>query len=247
MLGGACHGGRVSAICAVPEARLARRGGARLASLAMMVAAAMVAGQVYLVAANGFQNLVETPFLAYSLAGSFAIHLSTRPGRAEWSVAVALALSAATVFVFGSGRFRGDWPTCIACAGFLGLGSLVVLGGQVCRLRGPEQHRKLRTLAAGSVIGFSALFIAVLLNWTTRMHPRTYDLYLYVADAGYQLPVSRWTGQLMEAHQSLMWACELAYQSLPLVVSLLYAYERSGSRKLPLQVLPTLLGGGVAV
>jgi PAP2 superfamily len=212
----------------------------------MVLAAAVVGGQVYLVAAHRFLNLVETPFLAYSLAGSFAIHFWTRPGRAERLITIALAIAAAATFALGSGRFRGDWPTSVACAGFFGLASLVVLAGQVCRLRGAEQDRKLRTLMAGSVFGFSALFIAVILNWTTRMHPRTYDLYLYTADAGYRLPISRWAGQLVASHGWLAWACGLVYETLPLAVSLVYAYERSGSRPVPVRVLPAFLGGGAA-
>jgi hypothetical protein len=212
----------------------------------MVLAAAVVLGQVYLVAANRFANLLETPFLAYSLAGSFAIHFWTRPGRAERLVTIALAVSAVGAFILASGRYRGDWPTSVACAGFFGLSSLVVLGGQVCRLRGAEQDRKLRTLMAGSVFGFSALFIAVILNWTTRMHPRTYDLYLYAADAGYGLPLSRWAGQFVAAHSGLAWMCGLVYETLPFAVSLIYAYERSGSRPIPIRVLPAFLGGGAA-
>ena len=212
----------------------------------MVLAAAVVLAQVYLVAANRFANLVDTPFLAYSLAGSFAIHFWTRPARAERWITIALAAAAAAAFVFGSGRYRGDWPTSIACAGFLGLASLSVLGVQVCRLRGKQQDAALRTLMAGSVFGFSALFIAIILNWTTRLHPRTYDLYLYAADAGYRLPFTRWAGQLVAAHVWLGTACELVYETLPLAVSLLYACERSGSRPIPVRVLPAFIGGGAA-
>lgn len=233
-------------MCTVPEALPAKERAAAPAAFAMMMAAAVVLGQVYLVAANRFANLVETPFLAYSLAGSFAIHFGTRPGRAERLITIALAAGAAGAFVFWSGRFRGDWSTSVACAGFLGLASLAVLGAQVWRLRGAEQDGRLRTLVAGSVFGFTALFIAVILNATTRLHPRTYDLYLYAADAGFRLPVSRWAGQLVAGSGVLMRACTLVYETLPLAVSLLYAYERSGSRPVPVRVLPAFLGGGAA-
>jgi hypothetical protein len=236
----------LSATCAVPEVRPVRERAAPPPAFAIVLAAAVVLGQVYLVAANRFANLLETPFLAYSLAGSFAIHFWTRPPRAERLVTLALAAAATAAFVFASGRFQRDWPTSVACAGFFGLSSLVVLGGQICRLRGKEQDRKLQTLIAGSVFGFSALFIAVILNWTTAMHPRTYDLYLYAADAGYGVPISRWVGQFVATHARLSWICGLVYETLPLAVSLLYAYERSGSRPVPVRVLPAFLGGGAA-
>lgn len=207
---------------------------------------AVACGQVYLVAGRHFANLVETPFLAYSLAGSFAIHFWTRPGRAERLVTLALAACGILAFVCWSGRYRADWPTSVACAGFLGLSSLTVLAVQVCRMRAEAQDARLRTLMAGSVFGYTALFIALILNWTTRLHPRTYDLYLYVADAGYGLPISRWMGQFVAAHWLLLHACSLVYESLPLAVSLVYAYERSGARRLPIRVLPAFIGGGAA-
>ena len=244
--GAACHGGNLSATCAVPEAGAVPNRTTLTAAFAILLAVAAVLAQVCLVAANRFANLVDTPFLAYSLVGSFAIHFGTRPGRAERLITLGLAAAAAVAFVVASGRFRGDWPTSVATAGFLGLASLVVLGGQVFRLRGAEQDRKLRTLLAGSVFGFSALFIAVILKWTTTLHPRTYDLFLYAADAGYGLPISRWVGQLVAAQGWLAWMCGLVYETLPLAVSLLYAYERNGSRPLPVPVLPAFLGGGAA-
>src|SRR5579883_1033828 len=100
--GGACDGGNLNATCAVPEARSAVRRRPAPAAFAIAMAVAAVAGQVYLVSAHRFLNLVETPFLAYSLAGSFAIHFWTRPARTERLITLAVAAAAAAVFVFGS-------------------------------------------------------------------------------------------------------------------------------------------------
>jgi PAP2 superfamily len=214
--------------------------------LPAILAVVVLCGQLYLVTGRNFENILATPFLPYSLIGSFAIHFWTRPGRAERLCTLSLALASALAFVLLSGRFRFDWPSSIATGAFLGVASLTVLAVQVVRTHGLEQEQKLHTLIAGSVFGYSALFIAAILNLTTRLHPRTYDLYLYAADAGYAVPLGAWIGKLVLLNAPLLRACSLVYESLPLAVSLLYAYERSGRRPVPIRVLPAFLGGGVA-
>ena len=212
------------------------------AALAVMV----LSGQAWLVAGRHFATILETPFLPYCLIGAFAIHFWTRPGRTERAVTLALAGASTGAFVLWSGRYRFDWPSSIACGSFLGLASLAVLACQTVRLRGPAQKEKLETLAAGSVFGYSALFIAFILDLTTRLHPQTYDWYLYAADAGFGIPVCAWIGELVGSRPLLLHACSLVYESLPLAVSLLYAYQRSGAKRLPVQVLPAFIGGGAA-
>jgi hypothetical protein len=211
-----------------------------------ILAAAVLCGQLYLVAGRNFANIIATPFLPYSLIGSSAIHFWTRPGRAERLATLGLAIVSALAFMVLSGRFRLDWPSSIACGAFLGLASLTVLTVQVVRTRGCEQKQKLHTLIAGSVFGYSALLIAVILNLTTKLHPTTFDLYLYAADAGYGLPICAWVGRFVASSSMLLHTCSLVYESLPLAVSLVYAYERSGRRPVPVRVLPAFIGGGAA-
>jgi hypothetical protein len=129
----------------------------------------------------------------------------------------------------------------------MGLASLTVLAVQVLRLNGSARDDKLSTLAAGSVFGYSALFIAFILNYTTKLHPETYDLYLYAADKGYGIPICAWLGGFLGGQPALFRVCAIVYGSLPLAVSLLYAYQRSGARPIGIRVLPAFLGGGVAV
>jgi hypothetical protein len=91
------------------------------------------------------------------------------------------------------------------------------------------------------------LFIVSILNLTTKLHPQTYDLYLYAADKGYGIPICAWTGQFLSNHPLLFRSCAFVYESLPLAISLLYAYQRSGEKALGIRVLPAFLGGGAAV
>ena len=237
-------------IAAIPEPAVSVRSPApepiKRHILAPLLAAAVLGGQCVLVAGRHFATILETPFLPYCLIGAFAIHFWTRPGRTERLVTLGLAIAATTAFVLASGRFHGDWPSTVACGSFFGLASLAVLAVQTIRSRGAAQKNKLDTLVAGSIFGYSAIFIAYILNFTTRLHPQTYDLYLYAADAGFGLPICAWVGKFVGSRWLLLHACSLVYESLPLAVSLLYAYERSGRRRIPVRVLPAFIGGGAA-
>lgn len=85
---------------------------------AAVLAMAVLCGQAYLVIGRNFAAVLETPFLPYCLLGAFAIHIWTRPGRAEMVATLTLAIAAAMAFIALSGRYRFDWPSSIACGSF---------------------------------------------------------------------------------------------------------------------------------
>lgn len=209
------------------------------------IAIIILYGQLYMAVSAHFAALLQTLFLPYCLMGAFAIHFWTRPGRAEclWTFALA-ALGLGTFLISGSYQF--DWAHTVACGSFLGLASLAVLAVQAVRRSGAAQKATLHTLVAGSIFGYSAIFIAVLLRLTTSLHPRTYDLYLYAADLGLGVPICAWVGRFVNGSSVLLHTCSVAYEALPLVVSIMYACQRSGSRPVPVRVLPAFVGGGAA-
>ena len=215
--------------------------------LAILFAFAVLASQGYLAIGRNFANLLETPFLPYCLLGTFSIHMATRLALRERLCTIALGVLSIAWFIAQNSRFRPEMSGFVACGAFWGLSSLTVVAAQVVRLRGNAQMEKVHTLFAGSVFGYSALLIAFVLNLTTKLHPQTYDLYLYMADLGYGVPMGARIGQLLAQQPWLYNTCSLVYQSLPLGVSLLYAYQRSGKSPLSVRVLPAFLGGGVAV
>lgn len=215
-------------------------------SVPICLALFLLGGQIYLIGARGFANVLETPFLPYCLLGAFAIHMATRPGRIECLVTLALGALLALGFVILRPGFRWTWPNELAAASSVGLATLAVLTSGVLRLRGPRQRQTLGTLMAGSVFIYASLFIAFVLKLTAAWHPRTYDLYLYAADTGFGIPIAAQAGIFLASHPSLSWICGLVYESLPLAVSLLYACEKSGNRPLNIRVLPAFLGGGAA-
>lgn len=206
----------------------------------------LLGGQVYLILARGFANVLETPFLPYCLLGAFAIHMATRPSRFECVATWLLGSILAYGFIGLRPDFHWTWPNEIAGASSFGLASLAVLACQVVRLRGPQQKKKLGSLIGGSIFVYTSMFIAFVLKLTAAWHPKTYDLYLYAADSGFRIPIAALAGMFLRRHVDLSWCCGLVYESLPLAVSLLYAYEKSGGKPLAIRVLPAFLGGGAA-
>jgi len=213
------------------------------ALLALMI----LMGQVYMLAANNFAAILQTRFLPYCLLGTFAIHMWTRPSRAEVIWTSALAGVFALSFIVFTHQFQADWPSLVACGSFLGLASLFVLAVRVFCLRGARQRDTCNTLIAGSIFGYSAVAIGFVLKLTATLQPRTYDLYLYAADMGFGWPLCAWVGHFVRDQLVLSKICGVGYECLPLLISLLLAYERSGRQALPIRVLPAFLGGGVAV
>ena len=206
----------------------------------------LLGGQLYLILARGFANVLETPFLPYCLLGAFAIHTATRHSRVERAATLLSGCLLAYAFVGLRPDFRWTWPNMIAGASSFGLASLIVLTCGVVRLRGSEQREKLATLIGGSIFIYTSMFIAFVLKLTAAWHPKTYDLYLYAADTGFRIPIAALAGIFLRRHADLSWSCGLVYESLPLAVSLLYAYERSGNKPIAIRVLPAFLGGGAA-
>ena len=211
-----------------------------------LLALFLLGGQVYLILARGFANVLDTPFLPYCLLGAFAIHMAVRPSRFERSATLLIGCLLASAFVGLRPDFRWAWPNAIAGASSFGLASLIILACGVVRLRGAEQREKLGTLIGGSIFIYTSMFIAFVLKLTAAWHPKTYDLYLYAADSAFRIPIAALAGHLLRSHSNLSWCCGLVYESLPLAVSLLYAYERSGNKPIAIRVLPAFLGGGAA-
>lgn len=204
----------------------------------------LLGGQLYLIAGRNFTHLLENPFLPYCLLGAFAIHMATRPSLRECLTTLGLAALLGLGFVILRPGFRWTWPNELAVASSLGAATLAVLSFHTVRLQGVEQRERLRTLVDGSVFIYTSLFIAFVLKMTAALHPKTYDLYLYAADTGFGIPIAAQVGIFIGGHPLVGRICELVYESLPLAVSLLYAYEKGGSQPLYTRVLPAFLGGG---
>src|SRR5207237_10926864 len=116
------------------------------------------------------------PTFSFTLLGSLAIYMWTRPSR--WALATVLLLAAflraaCWKVMGGFGAYYGvRW---ISWGAFLGIASLIVISIQVIRARGLVRKSLIRTFHAASVFPVVSLLIGYAVPVTMWLRPRTYD------------------------------------------------------------------------
>src|SRR5437867_6252556 len=194
---------------------------------------------------NGLiESLGVSPTLACFMAGSFVIHMWTRPGRGE--LLAGLACGAILGLIYTRVWRLPNLSVAVLCASFLGVGSLAVLAIRTLQTAGVQRREKFSTLVAACTLPFVWIVAVLFISLTTTLYPRTYDLYLYAFDATLGFQPSFWTGRLFQAHHALQQACYLAYAALPLNVSFLYGWHRVNRHRLPVNILMLFFATNVA-
>ena len=180
------------------------------------------------------------PSFCFTLLGTFAIYLWTRPTRsASLTVFIlAVALRAACVRRMGGlGAYFGVWW--ISWGAFLGIASLMVLAAQVVPLRdGPSdgssdnvRRSRRQTFYAGAVFPLSSLLIGYTVPLTTWLRPRTYDAFLLAFDGGLGFQASFVLGRLLPEGSTAWGLTTTVYYALPLAACILYASHRVRERQ----------------
>jgi hypothetical protein len=189
------------------------------------------------IAAGLLEQIGGNPTLSFMLAGSFAIHMWTRPGRWESASAVLLALALKLCHAAFYGTPTYFAAPLVSFGSFLGIASLAVLLVQTLRLRGDARPAKTATLGACAVLPFTWIFLREFLIAGIRLRPRTWDLFLYCADGSLGFQPSFWLGRLLSQRPLLTDLTWVVYWSLPLAVSAVYASQRMTPRH-PVKMLP---------
>jgi hypothetical protein len=109
------------------------------------------------------------------------------------------------------------WPS------FAGLSSLLVLGLRT--LWSKESERKLLLLGFLPALLFvtSEYFADNLLRWTSALHPKVFDLYLFSFDSSLHVQIAFLVGQAFSLYPNLRVAGLLFYIGLPIPIALIYA------------------------
>ena len=182
------------------------------------------------------------PSFCFTLLGTFAIYLWTRPTRSA-SLAVfilAVALRAACVRRMGGlGAYYGVWW--ISWGAFLGIASLMVLAAQVVPwsdlnrsrdlLRDPERKSRRQAFYAGAVFPLCSLLIGYTVPLTTWLRPRTYDAFLLAFDGGLGFQPSFVLGRILPEGSNAWGLTTAVYYALPLAACILYASHRARERQ----------------
>jgi hypothetical protein len=157
-------------------------------------------------------------YMAYALAGSFAVHFQERRKLRELARAIACGALYFAAYVAVRGPFHpyvGWWAG--TAAGFAGLGSLLMLFIRAAEAQPSESEKILATLRRATVVpalcavSLLAVFIGV------KLAPRTWDYTLYRFDrllAVDTFAIGRW----FASSAAVFNTCAVIYDILPLYI-----------------------------
>jgi hypothetical protein len=218
----------------MPDSQTGRAQRAFEAAKPVLLAFALVAVAVAI--RGGLLNsLGSSPQFPIALAGSFALHLATRPTRREIGVTllVGLALRLAYGATYGVQPYFGSMP--IAFGGFLGIASLLVLAYSAVR------DKRFSAFGIAAFFPFVAILVGFILPVSNRLSPVTYDAHLFAADGTLGFQPSFVLGRTI-AGRPLVWdIVSIVYYAIPVPVALLCA-ERMARKPVEVGRLLCLFG-----
>jgi hypothetical protein len=177
-------------------------------------------------------RIASYAYLASAFAGSFVIHLWSRP-RIRWRVA---ALVCGGVFAGAYAAVLGA-PGLGALLAFLGLGSLASSAYAALWGGSSERQTSLDTCLAASMFPLFLVIAGFSLAVTEVAHPITYDYFLYAFDEQLGGQPSFLIGRLLGRSDALRQLCWLGYEGLPLAMAVTFGIERSQ----PVRRTPSIL------
>jgi hypothetical protein len=180
----------------------------------LLVAAAAWLGT----SAQFYREAIVSVFFGIALASVIIIHLRVHPSWQE-----ALLILAGTFF-FAAVDFRllHFKPAIMAWSSFAGLSSLLIFG--LRSVWAKDSDRKLLLLGFVPALLFvtSEYFADDLLYWTSTIHPRVFDLYLFSFDASLHVQIPFLAGQAFSMWPTLRTVAFIFYIGLPIPIALIY-------------------------
>jgi len=126
-------------------------------------------------------------------------------------------------------------PAIMAWPSFAGLMSLLILGVRAIWATGGDRKRLLLAFAPALLFVVSEYFADDLLQLTSKIHPRVFDLYLLSFDSSLRVQIAFLTGQAFSLYPNLRALALLFYVGLPIPIALIYAGRvlRHGEKAIP--------------
>jgi hypothetical protein len=210
-------------------------------SLAFGLTAALFAAVLSLsVSRDFYDSSMTNAYLSLALFSALIVLGMIRRSWLDllWVVAGGFLLAVLDYRVMG---FRPMW---MAGFSFAGLAAFAALGTHAIWAEGEE--RKLLLYGFVPIVLFvgSEWMASTLLDVTERLHPKTFDLYLYSFDSSLRVPISFLVGQAFWRWPSLWWVCFMFYTALPLPLALVYAAHLRHTRRNALAVMIAFLVTG---
>jgi PAP2 superfamily len=227
----------------VPATRTNLRSGTTAFDLTL---AALLIGVVLALSASSdfYASTIISPYLSLALFSALIVLVMVRRAWTDL-----LWVSAATVLLYILDyRILHFKPAVMAGFSFAGLAAFAVLGVRTIWARGEQRVLLIYSLVPVTLFVGSEWMATTLLDVTERLHPKTFDLFLYSFDSSLRVQISFLVGQLFWKLQWLRTICLLYYIALPLALALVYAGQLRKSRpKAVLVMIAFLITGPVGV
>ena len=170
--------------------------------------------------ANGLvASLGHNPQFSFTLAGSFAFYLATRPALRAIVLTLVLGLALRVAFgvTLGVEPYFGSVLIAFSC--FVGIASLMVLTYTAFRTK------DFSVLGAAAFFPFVSIVVGFILPVTNRMSPFTFDSHLLAADRALGFQPSFVLGRIISGSPLLWGLTSTVYYALPFAVALLCAAQ----------------------
>jgi len=141
-------------------------------------------------------------------------------------------------------RVMNFQPMFMAGFSFLGLSALAVLGTHTIWAEGEDRKLLLYGFLPAVLFVGSEWMATTLLDITEKLHPKTFDLFLYSFDSSLRGQFSFLMGQVFWTWPWLRFACLVIYIALPLPLALVYAAHLRGKKENALAVMLAFLVTG---
>jgi hypothetical protein len=141
-------------------------------------------------------------------------------------------------------RMLDFYPVFMAGFSFVGMAALAVLGTHTIWADGDERKLLLYGFLPAVLFVASEYMASTLLDITEKLHPKTFDLFLYSFDCSLRVQFSFLMGQLFWTWPWVQFVCFVIYLALPLPLALVYAAQLRQKREKALAVMLAFLVTG---
>ncbi len=166
-----------------------------------------------------YREALIDAFFALALASVLILHFRVRP---DWFDAVIVSTIGA-LLGFIDFRILHYVPRVMAWFAFFGLASFLVMSVRTVWALRDERKRLLYAWIPAALFVLSDYFASDMLEWTSRLHPKTLDLYLLVFDGSLRVQLAFVAGRLYRGHEWLHVSSVLAYVGLAIPIAVVYA------------------------
>jgi hypothetical protein len=169
--------------------------------------------------AQFYNEALVSAFFGFALASVIIIHFRIHP---SWQDAL-LVLAGTILLAVLDFHLLHFKQAIMAWFSFAGLSSLFILGLRTVWAKDANGRLLLLAFLPSLLFVTSEYFADNLLQWTSAVHPKVYDLYLFSFDSSLHVQIPFLVGQAFSLWPNLRAAGLLFYIGLPIPIALIYA------------------------